>query len=30
MTIINLKKVTDMNPGTIKRHLDDLILKNLI
>ena len=30
MTIIDLKKETNMNPGTIKRHLEDLIEKNLV
>ena len=30
MTIIDLKHATGMNPGTIKRHLDDLLRCNLI
>ena len=30
MTIIDLKNSTKMNPGTIKRHLNDLIEKNLV
>ncbi|NHI92900.1 MAG: ArsR family transcriptional regulator [Candidatus Lokiarchaeota archaeon] len=30
MTIIDLKNLTKLNPGTIKRHLDLLIDKNLI
>ncbi|MCY3410701.1 MAG: winged helix-turn-helix transcriptional regulator [Candidatus Heimdallarchaeota archaeon] len=30
MNIISIKKATGMNPGTIKRHLDDLIKKNLV
>ena len=30
MTIIDLKKTTKMNPGTIKRHLNDLIDKSLV
>ncbi|MFX0066571.1 MAG: winged helix-turn-helix domain-containing protein [Candidatus Hermodarchaeota archaeon] len=29
MTIIDLKKATNMNPGTIKRHLTDLVKKGL-
>ncbi|MFX1535290.1 MAG: winged helix-turn-helix domain-containing protein [Promethearchaeota archaeon] len=29
MTIIDLKKATGMNPGTIKRHLTDLVEKGL-
>ncbi|UYP44393.1 hypothetical protein NEF87_000678 [Candidatus Lokiarchaeum ossiferum] len=28
-TIIDIKNITKMNPGTIKRHLDDLVKKNL-
>ncbi|MHA1301352.1 MAG: winged helix-turn-helix domain-containing protein [Candidatus Helarchaeota archaeon] len=30
MTIIDLKNSLKMNPGTIKRHLQDLITKNLV
>lgn len=30
MTIIDLKHATGLNPGTIKRHLDDLLKCNLI
>lgn len=30
MTIIDLKHATGMNPGTIKRHLDDLLLYEII
>ncbi|MBY8999629.1 MAG: winged helix-turn-helix transcriptional regulator [Candidatus Heimdallarchaeota archaeon] len=30
MTIIELKHATGMNPGTIKRHLDDLLKCDLI
>ncbi|NVM01988.1 MAG: winged helix-turn-helix transcriptional regulator [Candidatus Helarchaeota archaeon] len=30
MTIIDLKNETKMNPGTIKRHLENLIEKNLV
>ncbi|MFX1254799.1 MAG: winged helix-turn-helix domain-containing protein [Promethearchaeota archaeon] len=30
MTIIDLKKATNMNPGTIKRHLTDLVKKGLV
>ncbi len=30
MTIIDLKHATGMNPGTIKRHLDDLLLYKII
>lgn len=30
MTIIDLKHATGMNPGTIKRHLDDLLQYDLI
>ena len=30
MTIIELKHATGLNPGTIKRHLDDLLKCNLI
>lgn len=30
MTIIDLKHVTGMNPGTIKRHLNDLLEYGLI
>lgn len=30
MTIIDLKHATGMNPGTIKRHLTDLLNHNLI
>ena len=30
MTIMDLKNETKMNPGTIKRHLDDLLKYNLI
>ncbi|MCK5141202.1 MAG: winged helix-turn-helix transcriptional regulator [Candidatus Heimdallarchaeota archaeon] len=30
MTIIDLKHATGMNPGTIKRHLDDLLEYDLI
>ena len=29
MTIIDLKKATNLNPGTIKRHLTDLVKKGL-
>ena len=29
-TIIDLKELTKLNPGTIRRHLDELIEKNLI
>ena len=28
--IMDLKKELKMNPGTIKRHLDDLLAKNLV
>lgn len=28
--IMSLKKYTKMNPGTIRRHLDDLIEKDLV
>ena len=28
-TIIDIKNITNMNPGTIKRHLDDLVNKKL-
>lgn len=28
-TIIDIKNITKMNPGTIKRHLDDLVKKKL-
>ena len=30
MTIIDLKHATGMNPGTVKRHLDDLLQHDLI
>ena len=30
MTIIDLKKETGLNPGTIKRHLEDLLQHGLI
>jgi DNA-binding transcriptional ArsR family regulator len=30
MTIIDLKHATGMNPGTIKRHLDDLLQYEII
>lgn len=30
MTIIDLKKATKMNPGTIKRHINDLLKYNLV
>ena len=30
MTIIDLKHATGMNPGTIKRHLDDLLMYDII
>ena len=30
MTIIDLKHATGMNPGTVKRHLDDLLQYDLI
>ncbi|MHA1168409.1 MAG: winged helix-turn-helix domain-containing protein [Candidatus Hodarchaeales archaeon] len=30
MTIIDLKKATNLNPGTIKRHLTDLVSKGLV
>jgi DNA-binding transcriptional ArsR family regulator len=30
MTIIDIKKQTNLNPGTIKRHLDDLLEFGLI
>ncbi len=30
MTIIDLKHATGMNPGTVKRHLDDLLQYELI
>ena len=30
MTIIDLKHATGMNPGTVKRHLNDLLEYNLI
>lgn len=30
MTIIDLKNSIKMNPGTIKRHLEDLMEKNLV
>jgi len=30
MTIIDLKKVLGHNPGTIKRHLDDLVEAHLV
>ncbi|MHA2226225.1 MAG: winged helix-turn-helix domain-containing protein [Candidatus Hodarchaeales archaeon] len=29
-TIMELKKKTKINPGTIKRHLNDLVEKNLV
>lgn len=29
-TIIDLKNITSMNPGTIKRHLQDLVLAGLV
>lgn len=30
MTIQDLKKATNLNPGTIKRHLDDLVKNKLV
>lgn len=30
MNIQDLKKATGLNPGTVKRHLDDLIKNNLV
>ena len=30
MTIIDLKHKTGLNPGTIKRHIDDLLQYNLV
>jgi len=30
MTIIDLKHATDMNPGTVKRHLTDLLEYDLV
>ncbi len=30
MTIIDLKKTIKMNPGTIKRHINDLLKYNLV
>jgi len=30
MTIQKLSKATDINPGTIKRHIDGLIAENLV
>ena len=30
MTIIDLKKATKMNPGTVKRHINDLLKYNLV
>ncbi|MFX0090681.1 MAG: winged helix-turn-helix domain-containing protein [Candidatus Hodarchaeota archaeon] len=30
MTIIDLKRATGMNPGTVKRHLNDLLEKGLV
>ena len=30
MTIIDLKKAIKMNPGTIKRHINDLLKYNLV
>jgi len=30
MTIQDLKKATNLNPGTIKRHLDDLVKNELV
>jgi len=30
MTIIDLKHATDMNPGTVKRHLTDLLDHDLV
>ena len=30
LTIANLKQLTELNPGTIKRHIDDLESKGLI